>query len=349
MMFLPIVLLAILSGCASQPPAVFQHDVADGPRPWKSEAFDANEDRFTFAVFSDLNSQERPQVFEIAVAQLALLRPELIMNVGDLTPGGSDDPAVLQKQWDSFDQRASKASAPIFYVGGNHDLELASSQQVWTARNGPAYYSFVYKNVLFLVLNTQDAPAPSPARAAELARLREEGAKVFQSKGLAAGLDTEYANAPEQLGGGISPEQSAYFLKVIADHPNVRWTFLFMHKAPWKVPGEKNFAAVEAALANRPYTVFHGHEHNYQYLERNGRDYIQLATTGGGQPPNFRVSKLTGETQGRAMDQVALVTVGASGVDVANLKLSGILDKTGHVPQNGDDVCFDACGDVRRP
>jgi hypothetical protein len=87
----------------------------------------------------------------------------------------------------------------------------------------------------------------------------------------------------------------------------------------------EKFAAIEAALANRSYAVFHGHEHNYQYLERNGRDYIQLATAGGGQPPSFRVSKLTGETQDRAIDQVALVTVGATGVDVANLKLSGIL------------------------
>ena len=64
---------------------------------------------------------ERPRVFEIAVAQLNLLRPELIMNVGDLIEGGSTDLDELNAQWDSFDERASRALAPVFYAGGNHD------------------------------------------------------------------------------------------------------------------------------------------------------------------------------------------------------------------------------------
>lgn len=39
---------------------------------------------------------------------------------------------------------------------------------------------------------------------------------------------------------------------------------------------------------------------------------------------------------GRSMDHVTLVTVGEDGVDIANLLMSGILDKTGHVPLDGD-------------
>jgi hypothetical protein len=47
------------------------------------------------------------------------------------------------------------------------------------------------------------------------------------------------------------------------------------------------------------------------------------------------------------MDHVTLVTVDDQGVDIANLLLSGILDKTGHVPLGGDEVCFElaSCGD----
>ncbi len=47
------------------------------------------------------------------------------------------------------------------------------------------------------------------------------------------------------------------------------------------------------------------------------------------------------------MDHVVLVTVDNQGVDVANLWMSGILDKTGHIPLDGDDVCFEmeACGE----
>jgi len=49
---------------------------------------------------------------------------------------------------------------------------------------------------------------------------------------------------------------------------------------------------------------------------------------------------------GRSADHVTLVTVSGEGVDIANLLLSGILDKTGTVPLGGGDVCFEtaACG-----
>ena len=41
--------------------------------------------------------------------------------------------------------------------------------------------------------------------------------------------------------------------------------------------------------------------------------------------------------------------VSESDADIANLLMEGILDKTGHDPLGGDDVCFEAavCGEVR--
>ena len=42
-----------------------------------------------------------------------------------------------------------------------------------------------------------------------------------------------------------------------------------------------------------------------------------------------------------------LVTVDDDGVDIANLRLSGIFGKDGRIPRDGEDLCFDvrACGD----
>ena len=39
--------------------------------------------------------------------------------------------------------------------------------------------------------------------------------------------------------------------------------------------------------------------------------------------------------------------VSATGVDIANLRLSGIFDKTGTIPAGGEDPCFEAavCGE----
>ena len=327
------VVLFTLQGCsgpvAPTDDQMFQQNLSGQVLPWTNENFDAADDKFTFAVFSDLTGGERQGIFEIAVAQLNLLRPELIINVGDLIEGSTEDPIEVESQWDSFDERAEKAKAPIFYVGGNHDLTGEFLQSVWDERYGPSYYHFVYKNTLFLVLDTEDN---TPEKMQEIFEARNDALKVAEEEGWDAFAETKYVNMPENAAGNISAEQSQYFQAVIAANPEVLWTFLFMHKSPWLREDLTAFTAIEDALADRPYTVFNGHVHAYQQIERRGRDYIRLATTGGVQLPD----------EGRSMDHVTLVTVSESGADIANLLLEGILDKTGHIPLGGDDVCFES-------
>lgn len=333
-------LLAALFTVACSAPVedpIFDQGIASEAKPWTHERFDADSDKFTFAVFSDLTGGERERVFEIAVAQLNLLRPEFIMNVGDLIEGGTENLEEIAAQWGSFDERAERATAPVFYAGGNHDLTGSVLQGVWDERIGPRYYHFVYKNVLFLVLDTEDN---TPARTQEIFEIRKAGIEVYMNEGPEAFEETEYANLPEKSSGNLTLEQSSYFVETIAANPNVHWTFLFMHKAPWERVNETNFAAVEQALTERPYTVFNGHIHAYEYINRLGRDYIRLATTGGKQFPGTPMS----------MDHVTLVTVDDEGVDIANLKMSGIFDKMGHVPLDGDNVCFEllSCEDDKK-
>ena len=136
----------------------------------------------------------------------------------------------------------------------------------------------------------------------------------------------------ERKSGRIGAEQAAYFKQVIAQNPQVRWTFMIMHKPAWQRPDEENFSQVEAALTQRPYTVFHGHVHSYLHEKRHGRDYIRLGTTGGVQ----------NSAEEMAIDHLTWVTVSDEGVDIANLRMSGIFDKTGVIPLGGDDVCFEA-------
>jgi len=313
--------------------ATIETNLQTGPFPWTKIQADTSAGKFTFAVFSDLSGGEREGVFEVAIEQLNLLRPELIMNVGDLIEGGTDDVAELAAQWDAFDARARRARAPLFYAGGNHDLTGEVLREVWRERNGPLYYHFVYKNVLFLVLDTEDN---TPERMQEIHAARDKAVAIYKTEGPEAFARTEYATMPERSAGAVSAEQSRYFVEAIEENPDVRWTFVFIHKPAWEREGEKNFAAIEAALAGRPYTVFNGHVQAYAYRQRHGRDYIQLATTGGEQFPKL----------GRSVDHVTLVTVDSEGVDIVNLLLSGILDKTGHVPLEGDDLCFETsvCG-----
>jgi hypothetical protein len=116
----------------------------------------------------------------------------------------------------------------------------------------------------------------------------------------------------------IGDEQVEYFRGVLADHPDARWTFILLHKPAWKY-GNENFRKIEAMLQGRNYTVFAGHEHSYEYSKVNGRDYIQLATTGGGKPE---------QTSG-VFDHFVWVTMTEEGPEIANLLLEGILDRTG--------------------
>ena len=334
-LFFSMMMLVVIGACAGKvaiepEQQVFVHEFKGTAVPWTHTDFDSEEGKFTFALFSDLTGGERDGVFDIAVEQLRLLRPELIVNVGDLIEGGDLDREQLNRQWDSFEQRANRARAPVFYTGGNHDLTGVELRQIWDQRYGKKYYHFIYRNVLFLVLDTEDNP---PDFQRYIHKIRLQAIEVADTQGLDAFHASEYGQLEERKSGRVSVGQASYFRKVIENHPDVRWTFVLMHKPAWERPAEENFSIVEEALNGRPYTVFYGHVHAYLYEQRHGRDYIRLGTTGGSHTPGKPM----------AIDHVSLVTVSEDGVDIANLRMSGIFDKTGRVPINGDDICLEGC------
>ncbi len=322
-----VVLMFIIFACNDNTPPVFIHDITEGPTPWTSKPFD--DDQYRFAVFSDLTGGERERIFEVAVEQLNLLRPEFILCVGDLIEGGTEDVAQLEKEWNSFDRRASKTIAPVFRVGGNHDLTNSTMRKYWEQRYGNTYYHFVYKNTLFLILNSEDFDEETFTRVYEARKtalkLRSEGKQEEFRK-------SEYMNMEERSLGFLSDIQTEYFEKVIDNNPEVRWTFLFMHKPVWQRENEGGLGRIEKALGNRPFTVFNGHEHAYNYTISNGNDYIKLGTTGGGQSPN----------NPNAFDHITFITMKDDGPVIANLKMEGILDKTAKVPLDGDTLNFHA-------
>jgi len=45
---------------------------------------------------------------------------------------------------------------PFFYVPGNHDVANPTETEVWKERFGRSYYHFLYKDVLFLAVNSDD-------------------------------------------------------------------------------------------------------------------------------------------------------------------------------------------------
>lgn len=327
------VLLVLLTfgGCQTfvSDKKIFIHDAGNNPTPWSYEPVGRLADDFTFAIISDLNGGERDGIFEVAMEQISLLRPEFVMSVGDLVNGETDNVSELTAQYDSFDRRAAAAHVPVFHVGGNHDLTSVGMRDFWELRYGSRYYYFVYKNVLFLILDTEDYTEEfrekiHHARAEAIAVLEGDHPEEFP--------DTDYYKMPERKTGRIGEDQNSYFKNVIANHPDVRHTFVFMHKPVWQREGDGNLEVIEKALGDRPYTAINGHLHSYSHTLRNGHDYIMLATTGGGQNAN----------DDNAFDHLTLVSIADDGPAIANIRMDGLLDKTGQIPLGGNQYCYQA-------
>ncbi len=212
--------------------------------PWTSLKVNNDPDQFSFAVVADRTGEHRGQVFERAIAQLNLLQPQFVMSVGDFIEGMNYEPKILAAEWKEFQGYVKKLEMPFFYVAGNH--ELANDVQIaeWDKRFGKRYYyQFMYKRVLFLVLNCEYH------QNATIDKKQQEWA-----------LKTLEAN------------KDVRWTFIFVHRPQIWWDE-HIKKSGWE--------PIEKTLAGRKYNVFVGHIHNYATYERNGMTYYQLATTGG--------------------------------------------------------------------
>lgn len=109
-----------------------------------------------FAILSDRTGGMVPGIFEDAVKKANQLQPQFVMSVGDLINGYSTDSVLIDTQWKEFNQLLEPLTVPFFYVSGNHDISNSWMQQEWIRRYGQSHYYFIYRNTLFLCLNSQD-------------------------------------------------------------------------------------------------------------------------------------------------------------------------------------------------
>lgn len=209
---------------------------------------------------------------------------------------------------------------PFFYLGGNHDLTNPAMRKFWKNRYGPRYYHFVYENVLFLMLDSEDF---EEQRMLEIYNARAQALQIINGNIDGVYEESDYYHMLERRVGAINDDQFNYFKDVLKKYPNVRWTFVLMHKPVWMREDEKGLQKLEKVLADRPYTVINGHFHSFSHTRRHDMDYMILGTTGGGQNP----------TDSLSFDHVTLVRMADKPV-ITHLKMDGILDETGHVPAN---------------
>lgn len=256
----------------------------EGPKPWSDKPHLNDESRFQIAIMTDRTGGHRPGIWQKGISVVNLLRPEFVMSVGDLIEGYSEDPAEIETEWKEFLGFIDDMKMKFFFVAGNHDLSNPVMHKHWRDHFGKEWYSFDYKRVHFVALCSED---------------------------------------PQDR---IGPEQLAWLTEDLQKHQDARWTLVFLHKPLW-LYAEREIAAgnqdstnwkkVEKLLATRNHTVFAGHVHHYVQYERNGQQYIHLATTGGG-------TQLRGIPYGE-FDHVMWLTMEPDGPHTAIVMLDGVL------------------------
>jgi hypothetical protein len=293
-------------------------------QPWTSRSF--NTDGFQFAIIGDRTGGANAlRTFELAMDQLNLLQPEFVINVGDLIEGYSDDAAKLNVEWNEVDALLARLDMPFFRTPGNHDIANEVAQQVWRERHGATYYDFVYKDVLFLVLDSEDPPRAAPdgmeERIEEYNRLQTEDPARAQAM-LAEFMADESVVAALGVPVEFNDAQLNFVSDALDRHDDVRWTFVFLHEPAWENPSE-SFKGIQQRLANRDHTFFAGHLHYYDYDEIDGREYVTMGPAG---------ASFHHEGPGN-VDHISWVTMTEDGPQIANIALKGLFDRKGLDPE----------------
>lgn len=304
--------------------------------PWAS--LDRWPDRrrdFSFALISDRTGLPKPGVFERAVEVVNLLRPDFAIQIGDCIEGYTRNSDTLDAEWAEFEGIISRLEVPLFRVPGNHDVSNSCMEAEWIRRNGALHYHFRYRDVLFIVLNTQDPPqrladfgdldkvqGSSPTEddadidMISLRRVYDESPLKFAQK-----IETSMALEARQPA-HISDSQAAWAAQVVRRNADVRWTILLMHMPTWQGTLHPALLRIREALNGRPYTAFAGHLHNYKLTEIDGNHHIRLGPSG--------ACFVTTREEGN-FDHISWITMTAAGPKVANIVLDGVLGAGGGV------------------
>ncbi len=279
---IPAICLALIATVIAQTPN-FPERMPIVERPFSDDP-----DKFSFAIIGDKTGGglDKWPVFDRAIDEINVLKPDFAIMVGDLIQGDTRDPEQLAAEWKEFWQHESDLIVPFLSLPGNHDITNPVMYQYWQEHLGRTYSAFRYKNCLFIMLNTEEWHHPLQA---------EE-------------WDWEK--------GWFGEAQTQYVKDELAQHPDVRHTFVMLHRPVWLYENS-GWEQIEEALGDRAYTVFAGHYHNLTLHTRNDHRYFVLSATGGGLTPQEA-------PEAGAFDHYSIVTVDSENVDVAIVKPGNI-------------------------
>ena len=196
-----------------------------------------------FAILGDRTGGEQEGIHSQAVAEIARLRPDFVITVGDMIEGYTNDTTILNQEWDEYLSLIAPIRCPVYFTPGNHDITFDGMQATYEKHIGRPYYSFDWQQLHIIILDNSrwDKISGFPAE---------------QLQWLETDLET------------TSPDQK---------------TLVFMHKPYWYRTIADNQPDTLHSLfkALNVDAVFTGHFHRYFTGEFDGIKYTGVGSTGG--------------------------------------------------------------------
>lgn len=107
---------------------------------------------FEFAIVGDRTGGAQPGVYEQVWREIAAVRPEFAVTIGDTIEGGHDGTA--ESEWRRLRPIWLRFHAPVYFTPGNHDIWSPVSRRIYIEQSGrPAHYSFDHGGAHFTILD----------------------------------------------------------------------------------------------------------------------------------------------------------------------------------------------------
>ena len=213
-----------------------------------------------FVVLGD-SQFSNPGMYERLMHEMNLLRPDFVIQVGDMIQGYTHDKHQLRGEWRRFRKQISALEVPFFPVPGNHDVVTKESEEVYQELWGRErlVYSFTDGPAHCIILDSWHGEEDD--------RIAE-----WQREWLRKDLES----FAERNGGKGSEEFSRKSI------------FVFLHSPLWRYtddhPGKQDWNKVRGILKEYPvHLVAAGHTHEYVWEEHDGIQYAVINSTAGRQ------------------------------------------------------------------
>ncbi len=137
---------------------------------------------FKFCVLGDRTPLASKDLFETVMKELAVIKPDFVIHLGNLIRGRIKDTIEIKKEWEYISKRFSSLGIPYHFCPGSEDIWDEKSEEIYLRYFNKTYYSFDYNNCHFLLLDFSRFPKYSDVPKEMIDWLREDLAQARRAK-----------------------------------------------------------------------------------------------------------------------------------------------------------------------